>query len=322
MLSYVREGLCSYKPAIIVLFLKDLINFTGMVTDTVRLKDIKPVLSGYISDSRAMLNPSSIPDDESVHDIRVLMKRSRAVIRLLANHLDEESCQREYSAYREAGRILGTWRDHSIHRKTLKSFKKETPEIFSAFAENVRINELLQKYEPPADVPQEVKADIEKINDILSKSAFRMRFYTLDKLDPQVLLKELEKSYKMAADTYLKCRNVSKPVLIHELRKKSKDFLYQLYFFRPLNPEAVKGLEKKLETLTSNLGKYNDLTHLLEAMDYKYDNPENSTELNELSVLIRNRQDQYLEKVWPQAFKIFCPGQKLVNLLGFKLLVI
>jgi CHAD domain-containing protein len=293
-----------------------------MVTDTVRLKDIKPVLSGYISDSKAMLNPSSIPGDQEVHDIRVLMKRSRAVIRLLASHLDEESCKREYDTYKEAGRILGTWRDHSVHRKTLKSLKKDNPGLFIPLGENEKIKTLLAKYEPPAEMPAEVKGDIEKINDILSKSAFRMRFYTLDKLDPQVLLKELEKSYKTAADCYLKCRNNSKPELIHELRKKSKDFLYQLYFFRPLNPGVVKSLEKKLNALTQNLGKYNDLTHLLEALEYKYNNPENVPELNQLAVIIRNRQDEYLSQVWPSAYKIFCPGKQLVPLLGFKLLVI
>jgi CHAD domain-containing protein len=293
-----------------------------MVTDTIRLKDIKPVLSGYISDSRAMLNPSSIPDDVSVHDIRVLMKRSRAVIRLLAGHLDDESCQREYATYKEAGRILGTWRDHSIHRKTLKSLRKENPGLFTSLEANVKIAGLLQKYEPPAEVPPEVKADIEKINEILGKSAYRMRFYTLDKLDPHVLLRELEKSYKVAADAYLKCRNNSKPELIHELRKKSKDFLYQLYFFRPLNPGVIKSLEKRLDNLTQSLGRYNDLSHLLEALEYKYDNPENSAEMNELSVIIRNKQDEYLKKVWPLSYKIFCPGQNLVTLLGFKLLVI
>jgi len=322
MLRNLQRGLLSYKSAMDAFFMKDLINFTGMVTDTVRLKDIKPVLSGYISDSRAMLNPDSVPGDEEVHDIRVLMKRSRAVIRLLANHLDDESCQREYTAFREAGRILGGWRDHSIHRKTIKSFKKDYPDIFAALETEENIKALLVKYDPPAEVPPEVKSDIEKVIDLLNKSAFRMRFYTLHKLDPQVLLKELEKSYKAAADTYLKCRNNSKPELIHELRKKSKDFLYQLYFFRPLNPGVIKDLEKKLETLTQNLGRYNDLTHLLDALGYKYNNPENSSELNELSVVIRNRQDEYLSRVWPSAYKIFCPGKKLVPLLGFKLLVI
>jgi CHAD domain-containing protein len=250
------------------------------------------------------------------------MKRSRAVIRLLANHLDEESCQREYDAYKEAGRILGTWRDHSVHRKTLKSFRKDNPWLFSVLEENEKIKSLLAKYEPPAEVPPEVKADIEKINDLLSKSAFRMRFYTLDKLDPHVLLKELEKSYKMASDTYLRCRNNPKPALVHDLRKKAKDFLYQLYFFRPLNPDTIKSLEKKLDALTQNLGKYNDLSQVLIAIDYKSDDPSNSVELNELSVMIRNMQDEYLMKVWPSAYRIFAPGKKLVPLLGFKLLVI
>jgi CHAD domain-containing protein len=293
-----------------------------MVTDIVKLKDIKPVLSGYLNESKELLTRTPIPDDEAVHDMRVLMKRSRAVIRLLARHLDEESCMREYTAYREAGRTLGTWRDTSIHRKTLKSLKKSHGELFAALEGNEKLAGLMAKAEMPSEVPPQIKADIEKISEIINKSAFRMRFYTLDKLDPQVLLKELEKSYNVAAEAYLKCRNNSKPELVHVLRKKSKDFLYQLYFFRPLNPGVIKGLEKRLDAITQSLGKYNDLTHLLAAMDYRYDNPENSPELNELAIIIRNRQDEYLSKVWPSAYKIFCPGKKLVTLLGFKLLVI
>jgi hypothetical protein len=38
--------------------------------------------------------------------------------------------------------------------------------------------------------------------------------------------------------------------------------------------------------------------------------------------MIKEEQDKYLLKVWTVAHKIFCPGQKLVNILGFKLLVI
>jgi len=37
---------------------------------------------------------------------------------------------------------------------------------------------------------------------------------------------------------------------------------------------------------------------------------------------LREAQDRYLAKVWPTAYQIFCPGKKLVNILGFKLLVI
>jgi DNA modification methylase len=44
--------------------------------------------------------------------------------------------------------------------------------------------------------------------------------------------------------------------------------------------------------------------------------------MDELAIKFREAQDKYLSKVWPAAYQVFCPGQKLVNILGFKLLVI
>jgi CHAD domain-containing protein len=144
----------------------------------------------------------------------------------------------------------------------------------------------------------------------------------MNKIDPQLLIKELELTYTKVVDIYLTCRNSPKPSDLHEFRKKAKDFLYQLYFFRPLNPSVVKALEKKLDSMTQYLGKYNDLTQVVKALGYKYPDDTNPPAMDELIVKIREKQDRYLSKVWPSAYKIFCPGQKLVNVLGFKLLVI
>jgi hypothetical protein len=74
--------------------------------------------------------------------------------------------------------------------------------------------------------------------------------------------------------------------------------------------------------MTQSLGKYNDLTQLVKALAYKYPGNLNGPAMDELIIKIREKQDSYLMKVWPVAYKIFCPGQKLVNILGFKLLVI
>jgi CHAD domain-containing protein len=293
-----------------------------MVLDYIKLKDIKPALTGYISDSLLLLKRSPVPDDDAIHDIRVLMKKSRAAIKLLATQLDEESFMREYTAYREAGRILCNWRDSSVHRKTLKTLKKSNRKLFANVEHLEKVKELLIRYESPTEVTPEVNEQIEKLEEILKKSAYRLRFYSLERLDPQLLIKELEKSYRQVSEIYLECRNNTKPSKIHEFRKKGKDFLYQLYFFRPLNPPGIKGLEKRLDNLTQNLGKYNDLTQLLEAMEYDFRNISNPPELNEFIVIIKDRQDQYISKVWPSAYKIFCPGQQLINMLGFKLLVI
>ncbi len=293
-----------------------------MELDFVKLKEIKPALSAYIRETQALLKLAPVPDEKSVHDIRVLMKKSRAVMKLIASQMDEESFNREYLAFREIGRITRSWRDTSVHRKTLKDLKKDYPEIFTLLGANSKLELLMKKSEIPEEPLPDMKEDIWNIDELLNKAGFRVRFRNMNDFDPKTLLNELDKTYNEVVDKYLVCRNNPKPVNIHRFRKRSKDFLYQLYFFRPLNPAVVKGLEKKLDGMTQNLGKFNDLAQIIVTLEYKYSGLPGQPALDELILLIRDEQDRYLSKVWPAAYKVFCPGQKLVNLLGFRILMI
>lgn len=293
-----------------------------MEPDYIKLKDIKPALAEYIRESQALLNQSVIPDENTVHDVRVLMKKARSVVRLIADQMDTVFIGREMLSLREVGRILCSWRDISVLRKALKDLKKKHPDIFYKLGDNEKINILMKKPEPLEELPENEKKSLVQIVDILNKSSYRIRFETMSRLDPHLLIKSLEASYICVVNNYMICRNNPKPVSLHDLRKRAKDFLYQLWFFRPLNPSVVKALEKKLDLLTQNLGKYNDLSQLLKEINYKYEYKTNHPALDELAILIREEQDRNLAKVWPLAHKIFCPGQSLVNVLGFKLLVI
>jgi hypothetical protein len=180
----------------------------------------------------------------------------------------------------------------------------------------------MKKAEGTAEVQPDNKDDLEKIDELLGKAGYRIRFQSMEKFDPKLLIKELDNTYNIVVDNYLKCRNSPRPANLHKFRKRAKDFLYQLYFFRPLNPPVLKGLEKKLDTMTQNLGKCNDLAVLLATIEYKFRDPANTPAMDELMVVIREAQDSYLSKVWPIAYKVFCPGQKLVNVLGFRILMI
>ena len=293
-----------------------------MELDYVKLKEIKPALSGYIRESQSLSKLSVVPEENVIHDVRVLMKKSRAVLKLAGPQLDKESYYRDYHTFREVGRIMHLWRETSVHRKTLKELRKEYPGIFSKLRDNEKIAALLRKTEPDQGLSKEMETRLGQIEDLLNRVQYRIRFQTMNKLDPQILIKELELTYSGIVNIYLTCRNNPKPGSLHEFRKKAKDFLYQLYFFRPLNPSIVKALEKKLDSMTQNLGKFNDLTQLVITLGYKYPDSTNLPAMDELIVKIREKQDRYLAKVWPPAYEIFCPGQKLVNILGFKLLVI
>lgn len=293
-----------------------------MEQDYIKLKQIKPALSGYIRESQALLKTDPFPAEKSVHDVRVLMKKARAVLRLISPQLDVKISEKGKVELREVGRIMRSWRDDSVVRRTLKHLKKDHPGIFAGLEDNEKLLSLMIKTEPVTKVAEDLQKDLRRIMEILIKTGYMIRFEPMNNLDPQLLIKTLELSYNRVVHNYLSSRNKLNQSSIHEFRKRSKDFLYQLWFFRPLNSSVIKNLEKKLDTLTRNLGQYNDLALLLERLGYNYDATSNQPALDELAIIIRGEQDHCLSKVWPVAYKIFCPGQKLVNVLGFKLLVI
>jgi len=293
-----------------------------MEPDYVKLKPIKPALAGYIREAQVLIKDSDITDVSTVHDIRVLMKKSRAVLKLISHQTDNPFYNRDVADLREVGRILCCRRDISVQRKILKGLRKEFPDIFERLHNDPGLNLILEKQETLTEPSEELKKTFGHIEDLLNKTGFRIRFQAMNMIDPPPLLKELELTYLTVSDLYLRCRNNPKPKTIHEFRKKAKDFLYQLYIFRPLNPSVVKVLEKKLESITDNLGKFNDLDQILKTLDYKYHRGNNQPALDELVVKIREMQDKFIGKVWAALSEIFSPGKKLVNLLGFKLLII
>ena len=95
-----------------------------MELDLVKLKEIKPVLAGYVKEAQTLVSMLLGPDEKIVHDVRVLMKKSRAVLKLAGSQLDEESLNRDILAFREVGRKMCEWRETSVLRKILKELKK------------------------------------------------------------------------------------------------------------------------------------------------------------------------------------------------------
>lgn len=289
-----------------------------MLKDTVQLTDVKPVICSYIREARIMLDPGKKPDENAVHDVRVLMKKSRASVRLLKFQLDEDAFKKEYSAFREVGRIMRLWRETSVHRKLLKYLRKKYPDLFENLNNFPKIKLLLNKQEESDMTSPEMKEDIGEIITILHKSEFRWRFMSIKNPDKDLFLKGLEGTYKNVADCFLRARNYPKSINVHEFRKTTKDFLYQLFFFRSLRPKLIRDLEKELDLIAQNLGKYNDYSVLIDALEYKYPQTERNDAVDELVVLIRKEQDRYLSRTWPAAYKIFRPGLTLYRLLKIK----
>jgi len=287
-----------------------------------RMREIKPALAAYVREAQMLLKRSDMPGEKAVHDVRVLMKRSRAALRLVGPQLETEWFERNMEALRDTGRLLSEFRDTSVQRKLLKELRKEQPLLFEQLKANDRIAVMIKKPDHFTISADEVAELIVKAKTILQKTGYRIRFEPMSKLDARLLYLELENTYDDVVALYLECRNNPKPGKIHQFRKRAKDFLYQLYFFRPVNPPAVKSVEKRFELLSQNLGKYCDLKQLILDLGYKYSRGSQMSAIDELIVLIKSRQDKHLSRVWIDAKMIFRADSHLVNLLGFKLLLI
>ena len=209
------------------------------------------------------------------------------------------------------GRIMSSWRESTVHRKLLMDFRKRHPALFTRLKDEKVIRQLLETHDDPASSVENIREDLLKIKDILHRSSSRLRFLNLTVPDQRLLLEELEQSFSLVSDCYLNARHNPKDDNIHEFRKKTKDLLYQLFFFRSLNPKAVRSLEKRLDQLSQDLGKYNDYAVLLGTLDYKYQMDANNPALDEFAVIVRQEQDKYLIRIWPAAYRIFRPGNAL-----------
>ncbi len=280
--------------------------------------EIKPVIADYISKSLLLISKDPFPCDKTIHEIRVFMKKARAALRLLANQIENEAYRREFSSFREVGTILSNWRETSVHRKILKDLKKRNRLLFSELRSNDKLNRLIKKPVENSTLSTEQNDNLARVKEVLRKSGYRIRFQKLNDPDPDLLYRELDKTFNKTKNLFLKARYGSKTPTIHQFRKRAKDFLYQILFFRHLNPAVIKKLENKIEMMTRDLGKYNDLAVLINALEYGYGRIGNDTAMDELMVIIRQEQERYLSKIWPAAYRIFGPGQTLTKLAGFE----
>lgn len=288
--------------------------------DVIIIPGIKLSLSSYVREAALLAGKGILISDRDIHDARVSLKKARALLKLIRSQVQNDFFSREYDTFRKSGRALCDLRESAVHRKVLKEIRKKNPVIFKRLNNQV-IDSLIRKPETEDGLSDETLRSLEEIGNSLQKSVYRIRFEPLGSLNASGLYKGLGATWSGVRNYYLLCRNDPSAKKIHEFRKKAKDFLYQLAFFRSLNPSRVRSVQKKTDEMTRGLGRHHDLAVLLKAIGYKY-TPGNDPCLDELAILIRGEQDRALSKVWPAANSLFGPSCVMEDKLGVKVLML
>lgn len=141
---------------------------------------------------------------------------------------------------------MGSWRESSVNRKLLRGYKKKYPDIFADLEGNEKIEALMAAVAKDNVPGQNTGKELEKIISLLHKSLYRIRFHRLEEESDGQLFSGFTVSYEIVSAYYMNARFNPKSSNLHNFRKKTKDFLYQLFYFREPDPQSVRRLEKKL----------------------------------------------------------------------------
>ena len=92
---------------------------------------LRKVLQSFIGESEAMIPAEGFPDVDEVHDIRVNMKRSRAILKLLRVSTRSDFYTRENGSLRDISSLFSSSREKEVLKKTLRMLSKKYPDLFS-----------------------------------------------------------------------------------------------------------------------------------------------------------------------------------------------
>jgi CHAD domain-containing protein len=221
------------------------------------LKTIKVNEQGTIADI----------DSEFLHDFRVAVRRTRALLSQTTNVLPEETIVRYKELFTWLGQLTGETRDLDVYLLNFEQYKKKLPSV------------IRQSINP---LQHFLTAKQRKSHGQMAKKLRSSKYLTMladwqkyletpstelaNKGDSALPIKDwaghrIWKAYKQAIKESVAIEKHSPPETLHKLRKTCKNLRYLMEFFGDLYSERkISKLIKRLKDLQNVLGDYQDFT--------------------------------------------------------------
>ncbi|HTJ58404.1 MAG TPA: CHAD domain-containing protein [Devosiaceae bacterium] len=220
-------------------------------------KSIRQIAGAEIDAAVASIRDPQKDDAETVHDVRLQLKRLRALLRLPAEHFPDYSL--ENIAFRDLGQRLAHIRDADVLQQTAESLAAE--------ADIGDLATLRAEIAATVTAPdQDVRALLQgEITAGLLEAKRRVQGWRFDRKGFALLADGLQNVYqRMRAGEALALRHPS-AANFHEWRKQAKYHANQLALLKPAAPDVLKNYRTIGDKLASTLGGHHDLDVLREA---------------------------------------------------------
>jgi CHAD domain-containing protein len=220
---------------------------------------IRRVARGLIRDTVELLRDDDADPVEAVHEARKNMKKMRSTLKLVRPVIGDDLYRRENERFRDAARALSEVRDAQVRAGTVdglaEHFADDPPpagwgEVRAAISPEERSgNDDLEV------VRKRAAAEIER-------GDREVDGWPLDTGGFALLRPGLKRAYSRGRRRYREVRAHSSDEVLHEWRKRSKDFWYQLRLIRNSWKTVLGATADEAHELSDRLGDDHDLVML------------------------------------------------------------
>lgn len=212
--------------------------------------------------------------DGAIHEARKIMKRLRAVLRLVRSEIGERAYRYENRSLRDAARLVAGVRDGAVAVETVVDLADRFPgalqvDVFDDLAERLdrRALRIRRRILEESDA-------VDRVLTALERTRVRFAAWPIDESEEALVGRAIPDRYRAIAPgldaTYRRGRDEMRKAYsspsaegFHAWRKRVKYLRHQVEILNSLWPEVMGGTAASLERLGDLLGQEHDLAELL-----------------------------------------------------------
>ena len=199
---------------------------------------------------------------EDLHQVRVTVKRLRALLRLVRPVTANGYFRRENRRLKRIADRLARSRDTTVSRRTLAKLAANLPDQRDQKAFSRVLRRWVAHGPAPGRFTQEREAAMAEAADELREADHSFQSILFPAENWEAIEPGLRKTYRWARHQMLQAIRRDTEAAFHEWRKHVKYLYYQLQTVQPVWPGRLGAMGKQLKTLEDNLGKNHDLAVL------------------------------------------------------------
>ena len=212
-----------------------------------------------IADGRHALTDPELSDPEAVHEVRKTLKRWRALLRLLARPLGEQTDQMRMEA-RELMRAIAGARDAQSALDALGDLRKAEVPFSPTSAETIRAR--LTEMRDAAEAKSFTKTMRDRLSRYLDYATLSLERWPLKAIDFDTVTDGLTSTYRRARQLVPDGWTDAEAEHLHDLRRRVVEHRHQMDLVEPLWPRLGKVWAEEAQRLRNQLGACQDLAVL------------------------------------------------------------